>query len=157
MFSLIRLLTSSRILSAVINSSYTFYWDIDKDWDLCLFSDIVGQFRPTSTLRDENPHPFGLRANRFFHANAIYYSAIVIDLVLRFTWLSRLTTRLNWVNDLESGVFALMFLEVIRRWLWIFLRVETEWGESFIPTEYFFYLSRITNPTFSPQYPWPGS
>ncbi|KAG5210818.1 EXS domain-containing protein [Trichophyton interdigitale] len=115
------------ILSAVINSSYTFYWDIDKDWDLCLFSDIVGQFRPTSTLRDENPHPFGLRANRFFHANAIYYSAIVIDLVLRFTWLSRLTTRLNWVNDLESGVFALMFLEVIRRWLWIFLRVETEW------------------------------
>ncbi|EFR01861.1 ERD1 [Nannizzia gypsea CBS 118893] len=115
------------ILAAIINSSYTFYWDIEKDWDLCLFSDIVSQFRPSSTLRDENPHPFGLRTNRFFHANFIYYSAIVIDLVLRFTWLSRLTTRLNWVNDLESGVFALMFLEVTRRWLWIFLRVETEW------------------------------
>lgn len=56
----------------------------------------------------------------------------MIDLILRFTWLSRLTTRLNWVNDLESGVFALMFLEVIRRWLWIFLRVETEWGKFFI-------------------------
>ncbi|KAM5471163.1 protein-ER retention protein [Microsporum audouinii] len=115
------------IISAFINSSYCFYWDVDKDWDLSLFSDIVNQFRPSSTLPDENPHPFGLRTSRFFHANGIYYSAIVIDLILRFTWLSRLTTRLNWVNDLESGVFALMFLEVIRRWLWIFLRVETEW------------------------------
>ncbi|KAK2871883.1 hypothetical protein FQN49_002737 [Arthroderma sp. PD_2] len=115
------------ILSAVINSSYCFYWDIDKDWDLSLFSDIVNKSRSPSSLSDENPHPFGLRTNRFFHANGIYYSAIVIDLILRFTWLSRLTARLNWVNDLESGVFMLMFLEVIRRWLWIFLRVETEW------------------------------
>lgn len=70
----------------------------------------------------------------------MYYSAIVIDLILRFTWVSRLSERSDWVNDIEGGVFALMLLEVVRRWIWIFFRVETEWGEChgpiFIPVQY---------------------
>lgn len=89
----------------------------------------------------------------------MYYTAIVVDLILRFTWLSRLTTRLDWVNDLESGVFVLMFLEVIRRWIWIFFRVETEWGE-YIPL-YIYALPMviITLANWlcdSPKHPWPS-
>ena len=60
----------------------------------------------------------------------MYYGVIAIDLVLRFTWLSRLSPHLDKVNNLESGIFLLLFLEIARRWIWIFFRVETEWGES---------------------------
>ncbi|KAI1975929.1 protein-ER retention protein [Ophidiomyces ophidiicola] len=128
------------ILFALIHSFFTFYWDVAKDWDLPLFSDLLTQFRrnpyhlvtsqPDLSLDECDPRPFGLRRHRFFHANKLYYAAIAIDCVLRFTWLSRLTVRLNWMNDLESGVFVVMVLEVARRWMWIFLRVETEWVRS---------------------------
>ncbi|EEQ91882.2 protein-ER retention protein [Blastomyces dermatitidis ER-3] len=107
------------ILSALVNSLFTFYWDVAKDWDLTLFSALNHPNDPD--------HPFGLRRHRYFYANEMYYSAIVIDLILRFTWVSRLSARLDWVNDIEGGVFALMLLEVVRRWIWIFFRVETEW------------------------------
>jgi uncharacterized protein with von Willebrand factor type A (vWA) domain len=30
-------------------------------------------------------------------------------------------------NDWEGGVFTIQVLEVFRRWVWIFFRVETEW------------------------------
>jgi hypothetical protein len=59
----------------------------------------------------------------------MYYGVIAIDLVLRFTWLSRLSPHLDKVNNFESGIFLLLFLEIARRWIWIFFRVETEWGE----------------------------
>ncbi|PGH11492.1 hypothetical protein AJ79_04867 [Helicocarpus griseus UAMH5409] len=107
------------VLSALVNSLFSFYWDVAKDWDLTLFYALNHPHDPE--------HPFGLRRHRYFHANQMYYSAIIIDLLLRFTWLSRLSTRLDRVNGIEGGVFVLMFLEVIRRWMWIFFRVETEW------------------------------
>ncbi|KAK2750195.1 protein-ER retention protein, partial [Myotisia sp. PD_48] len=125
------------VFFALINSLFCFYWDVSKDWDLSLVAALIQKFRnyspyfnSSSSFHDQidgDRYPFGLRPHRYFHANGMYYAAIIIDLVLRFTWMSRLTTRLNWVNDLESGVFVLMFLEVIRRWIWIFFRIETEW------------------------------
>ena len=114
-----RRLSLFRVLFCFINSSYSFYWDLTKDWDLTLFS----------ADRDNPEYPFGLRQNRCFYNNSIYYGAITVDLILRFTWLSRLTPRLDKLNSTESGIFFLMLLEVARRWMWIFLRVETEWGE----------------------------
>lgn len=82
-------------------------------------------------------HPYGLRQHRVFYSNSIYYTAIAIDFVLRFTWVSRLSSGLDKVNNFESGIFLLMFLEVARRWMWIFFRVETEWGKSkALPTWY---------------------
>jgi hypothetical protein len=59
----------------------------------------------------------------------MYYGVVAIDLILRFTWLSRLSPHLDKVNNFESGIFLLLFLEIARRWIWIFFRVETEWGE----------------------------
>lgn len=73
-------------------------------------------------------HPFGLRSRRMFPRDEMYYGVIAIDLILRFTWMSRLSPHLDSVNDFESGIFFLMFLEIARRWMWIFFRVETEWG-----------------------------
>ena len=59
----------------------------------------------------------------------MYYGAIVIDLMLRCTWSFKLSPHLDHFNDLEGGIFVMEFLEVLRRWTWIFFRVETEWGK----------------------------
>jgi len=100
-----------------LNSFYSFYWDVAKDWDLTLFSDS----------RSDPDHPWGLRRHRFFHANSMYYYVIVIDLLLRCTWSFKLSPHLDHFNDLEGGIFLMEVLEVFRRWVWIFFRVETEW------------------------------
>ena len=62
----------------------------------------------------------------------MYYGAIVIDLLLRCTWSLKLSPHLDHFNDLEGGIFVMEFLEVLRRWMWIFFRVETEWGKYLI-------------------------
>ncbi|KAF1984516.1 EXS-domain-containing protein [Aulographum hederae CBS 113979] len=108
------------LLFVFINSFYSFYWDIAKDWDLSLFS----------KHRDSPEHPWGLRRHRYFHADNLYYTAMVIDLFLRCTWSFKLSPHLDHFNDLEGGIFTMEVLEVFRRWMWIFFRVETEWGRS---------------------------
>jgi hypothetical protein len=108
-----------------LNSFFSFYWDVAKDWDLNLFS---------SYLKRSNPeHPYGLRLHRHFHSNNMYYAAIVMDFLLRCTWSLKLSPHLDHFNDLEGGIFTMEILEVLRRWVWIFLRVEAEWGESISP------------------------
>lgn len=109
-------------LAAVfINSGYSFYWDVARDWDLTLFS---------SRAERENPeHPWGLRRHRWFHAKEFYYAAIIVDAMLRCTWSFKLSPHLDHFNDLEGGIFLMEALEVLRRWIWIFFRVECEWGE----------------------------
>ncbi|CRG89814.1 Xenotropic and polytropic retrovirus receptor 1 homolog [Talaromyces islandicus] len=125
--------TSSHILSetavsrlwalfSFINSSYSFYWDVTKDWDLTLLT------KENRVRRHD--HPFGLRRVRTFLRKELYYGVIAIDLILRFTWLSRMSSRLDRVNNVESGIFLLMFLEIARRWMWVFFRIETEWVRS---------------------------
>ncbi|KAK4702935.1 hypothetical protein P7C70_g3281, partial [Phenoliferia sp. Uapishka_3] len=56
----------------------------------------------------------------------IYYLAIFIDLILRFTWSLKLSSHLHSIHEMESGIFVMEALEVVRRWMWVFLRVEWE-------------------------------
>jgi hypothetical protein len=108
----------------LVNSMYSFYWDVAKDWDLTLFS---------STQERSSPeHPWALRRHRYFHAKEIYYFVIVLDFLLRCTWSIKLSPHLDHYNDVEGGIFLMETLEVLRRWVWIFLRVEAEWGKSAI-------------------------
>ena len=115
-------LTSNRMFCVFLNSFYSFYWDVSKDWDLSLFS--------SSSKRKDPEHPYGLRKHRFFPSDKMYYAAIVVDFLLRCTWSFKLSPHLDHFNDLEGGIFTMEILEVARRWVWIFLRAETEWGES---------------------------
>ena len=110
------------LLAVFVNSFYSFYWDVAKDWDLTLFS--------SSRERNDPDHPYGLRRNRYFHSSNMYYLAIGIDFCLRCTWSFKLSPHLDHFNDLEGGIFLMEFLEVWRRWMWIFFRVETEWVRS---------------------------
>lgn len=113
-------MTPSRLFFVFLNSFYSFYWDVAKDWDLTLFS--------PAKERNDPEHPWGLRRYRYFHVKEIYYGVIIMDLMLRCTWSFKLSPHLDHFNDLEGGIFMMELLEVFRRWIWIFFRVETEWG-----------------------------
>jgi len=107
------------LFSVLINSFYSFYWDVAKDWDLTLFS--------SSRERASPEHSWGLRRRLYFDMKEVYYVAIAMDLILRCTWSLKLSPHLDHFNDLEGGIFVMELLEVLRRWIWIFFRVETEW------------------------------
>ena len=119
------------MVAVVVNSGYSFWWDVMRDWDLTLFS---------PRERNNPEYPFGLRRHRYFHAKEFYYAAIVMDALLRCTWSLKLSPHLDHFNDLEGGIFTMEVLEVLRRWVWIFFRVETEWGK-------YIYIYQILNKT----------
>jgi hypothetical protein len=114
------LLIGPRLFFVFLNSFYSFYWDVAKDWDLSLFS--------SGAERNDPGHPYGLRRHRYFRKDQLYYIAIIADLLLRCTWSFKLSPHLDHFNDLEGGIFLMEILEVFRRWMWIFFRVETECG-----------------------------
>jgi EXS family len=130
-----------RVLSVFVNSVYSFWWDVTNDWGLTLlklpFSLLKRRRRP-STPAHLSPHPLksvsfdadhegspGLRSQLLFNPT-IYYIAIFVNFVLRFTWSLKLSPHLHHVADLEAGVFMIEALEVLRRWIWVFIRVEWE-------------------------------
>jgi hypothetical protein len=107
------------VVAMLVNSLYSFYWDVAKDWDLTLFAG--------ARERNSPEHPYGLRRRLLLHKPAVYYAVIGLDLMLRCTWMLKLSTHLDHFTEFESSIFLLQFLEVFRRWVWIFFRVETEW------------------------------
>ncbi|KAK5990464.1 Protein ERD1-like-like protein [Cladobotryum mycophilum] len=105
--------------AVLVNSLYSFYWDVAKDWDLTLFS--------SRRERASAHHAWGLRDRLVFRSAGLYYVVIALDLLLRCTWSMKLSPHLDRFSDFESGIFMIEFFEVLRRWVWIFFRVETEW------------------------------
>lgn len=106
-------------------------------------------FSPTSTngrrsFDEQNTHtpaaayhapPFGLRSRLIYRDPTIYYLAIVLNFILRFTWSLKLSSHLHTVAELESGVFLMETLELIRRWMWVFFRIEWEAVKKDSPVE----------------------
>jgi hypothetical protein len=83
--------------------------------------------RRTSGSQSIRPSgPFGLRSRLLFPDNFVYYLFVLLDLVLRFTWSLKLSSHLHTISEIESGVFLMEALELGRRWMWVFLRVEWE-------------------------------
>ena len=110
-------LTNLWLLTALTNALYSFYWDVTYDWDLTLLTNA----------RESADHPYGLRRVRYFGDPQLYYTAVGIDLVLRFAWALKLSPHLEHYYDIEGGIFLLEIMEVLRRYMWVYLRVETEW------------------------------
>ncbi|KAI1172791.1 EXS family-domain-containing protein [Nemania sp. FL0916] len=122
------------VAACTVNSLYSFYWDVAKDWDLTLFNSAVRSRKSSSGSNNNNPDyshsssgPFGLRRTLRLGPPQLYYGVVALDLVLRCTWSLKLSPHLDRVADFESSIFVVELLEVLRRWIWIFLRVETEW------------------------------
>lgn len=62
-----------------------------------------------------------------FSPPQLYYTMIAVDLLLRLAWAFKLSPHLGHFYEIEEGLFLLEVLEVFRRFLWAFFRVETEW------------------------------
>jgi EXS family len=71
-------------------------------------------------------YPRGLRPVLLFNDPIVYYIAISLNLVLRLTWSLKLSSHLHSVAELESGIFLMEALELMRRWVWVFFRIEWE-------------------------------
>lgn len=137
-----------------VNSVYSFWWDVVNDWGLTLLKpssassakrrrsvppSSIDLSRPRTILQppklqnhtlDLDPdfptQYAGLRSQLLFQDPFIYYVAIFVNFVLRFTWSLKLSSHLHDVADLEVGVFLIEALEILRRWMWVFIRVEWE-------------------------------
>lgn len=102
------------LLSSVLNSLYSFYWDITRDWDLSCFTRI---------FKFNRPH---LCSYLFYGRRWVYVWVIGSNLILRCTWTYKLSAHLRH-NYLT--VFAITVLEMLRRFQWAFFRVENEWNK----------------------------
>eukprot|EP00250_Pteridium_aquilinum_P010316 c19293_g1_i1 orf=582-1868(-) len=98
----------------LINTCFSFYWDIRRDWDLNFFSSLCNAKYPL------------LRPNLLYSYHWVYYGAIGSNLLLRWAWTYKLSAHLrhNYIT-----VFLMTALEILRRFQWIFFRVESEWNK----------------------------
>lgn len=78
---------------------------------------------PNPTYHSAGPF---LRPHILLPGTAAYYIAIAIDLLLRLTWSLKLSSHLHAIHEIESGIFLMEALEVLRRWMWTFIRIEWE-------------------------------
>ncbi|OCH92320.1 EXS-domain-containing protein [Obba rivulosa] len=70
-------------------------------------------------------YPFGLRPRLLFPL-PVYPFVILVDLVLRLTWSAKLSSHLHSYGDGDSLIFWIELAEIMRRWMWVFIRVEWE-------------------------------
>ncbi|KAI8577416.1 hypothetical protein K450DRAFT_252325 [Umbelopsis ramanniana AG] len=140
-----------------INSTYSFIWDVSMDWNLVSLTftanDSVGQANgiashsprrsttpiPTSLFREikvfisslfsptvHQPPLLRFRRHLHFSHRILYVGAMLIDFVLRTTWSLKLSSHLS-IKQLEGSIIIMEFLEIFRRWIWVFFRLESEW------------------------------
>lgn len=99
------------ITAMVVNSVYSYIWDIKMDWGL--FDKNAGE---NKFLREEV----------VYSSNGYYYFAVIEDLILRFGWtLSVSLTESGYIHS-DLMVTILAPLEVFRRFVWNFFRLENE-------------------------------
>lgn len=102
------------LMSSVLNSMYSFYWDVTRDWDMSCFTRI---------FKFGKPNIFSY----LFHGRKwVYCWVIGSNLILRCTWTYKLSAHLRH-NYLT--VFTITALEIFRRFQWVFFRVENEWNK----------------------------
>ncbi|KAG1959690.1 xenotropic and polytropic retrovirus receptor 1 homolog [Pimephales promelas] len=101
------------IACKIINSCYTLIWDLKMDWGL--FDKNAGE---NTLLREEIVYP----------QKAYYYCAIIEDVILRFAWTIPLSLGIVNAYPNISDILATILapLEVFRRFVWNFFRLENE-------------------------------
>ena len=103
--------------AVAFNSLFAFYWDMVHDWGL--FSRARG-----GGGGGGGGGSSAWRSRMGMYPTCVYYVAAVADLALRCIWGFRLSVHLHL--SFEGYIFLLEILELFRRWMWLFLRVEWE-------------------------------
>ncbi|KAJ2615771.1 Signal transduction protein [Coemansia sp. RSA 1804] len=101
------------VASAIVNSCFTSLWDLLMDWGL---------------FESHSKHRF-LRSELKFERAWVYYVAIVVDVLLRFFWITQISPSFfSFGHKFHQATMAYIaaVLEVVRRFLWNFFRVENE-------------------------------
>jgi hypothetical protein len=93
----------------LVNSLYSFTWDVVMDWGLG---------------RTDARH-CGLRPTLLLGGSCQYYAAIVADLVLRTVWVLKYV-EFDHMISYDKFMLLIEVLEVLRRSMWIVFRVEWE-------------------------------
>ncbi|XP_033105651.1 xenotropic and polytropic retrovirus receptor 1 homolog [Anneissia japonica] len=101
------------VVSAVFSSCYTLSWDIKMDWGLLSLKN-----KENKLLREEIVYP-----------PKTYYLAMFEDFILRFAWTLTVTMSIKYsmFNPyIDIIITMLAILEVFRRFVWNFYRLENE-------------------------------
>ncbi|KAJ3125453.1 protein-ER retention protein [Nowakowskiella sp. JEL0407] len=136
------------IITSTINSLFSIFWDIRMDWNL---GNIP---RPPQITAKKYPiksdFPIFLRPVLHFQHVILYYLAIILDIILRLAWIPKVALLYELVeitvrsrSNNKSHVIVpngevelpkllvadltLKVLEIFRRWVWVFFRIEREW------------------------------
>ncbi|MCL7041959.1 hypothetical protein MKW94_001429 [Papaver nudicaule] len=98
------------ILSSVVSAIISTYWDLVVDW---------GLFQKNSKNRF-------LRDKLIVPQQNVYFAAIVLNILLRFAWLQTVFKFKLPFLHMEAMVTIFACLEIIRRGMWNFFRLENE-------------------------------
>jgi len=107
--------------SSLLNSAFSFYWDITFDFEFQFLS------TKSSMLSGRNR---GLRAELLYAPNGnksgvlIYWWMVISNFLLRITWTYKLSSHLR--NHQVTSLLVSV-CEIFRRFQWIFLRVEKQY------------------------------
>ncbi|KAL4875978.1 EXS family-domain-containing protein [Aspergillus karnatakaensis] len=97
------------ITFALLNAVYCSVWDLAMDWSL---GNVYAK------------HPL-LRETLAFRRVWVYYTAMVIDVIVRFNWIFYAI----FAHDMQHSAvlsFVVAFSEICRRGMWTIFRVENE-------------------------------
>lgn len=103
------------LLAAFLNSAYSYYWDVERDWDIQYFSSAPDQ--NWRSLRKP------VLRDKLQYWQGFYIYLMITNLALRLAWTYKLSPHLRQ-NLLTVLIFTLF--EVFRRFQWIFVRIEVE-------------------------------
>ncbi|CAE7682352.1 PHO1-H4, partial [Symbiodinium microadriaticum] len=95
------------VVSAV-TTAYCFYWDVVMDWGL-----------------GNRDVPYFLLRRELYFQPMTYYTAIVLDLVMRLGWAILISPSQTYLQ--QHLVLLLGCVELLRRFMWAVFRVEWEW------------------------------
>ena len=99
-------------LASVVNTAFSFYWDIELDWDMLWFR------KDRSGTAGWWPR---LQPDPLYSPPALYYCAILTNFAIRIAWIYKLSVHLHYSL---TGHLVVALLEVLRRCQWIFIRIE---------------------------------
>jgi hypothetical protein len=123
-------------LFSLLNSVYSLIWDICIDWQL---------FLPLRGSSQKSRFSSWLNRPLYFHSPFIYYLAVLFNTFIRLLWIVKLGLLYQLIqtlfhparassypplNNLQHSLllfdFSLKVLEIVRRWVWVFFRIERE-------------------------------
>jgi len=110
------------LLFATLNSLFSCLWDVRFDWDMTLALSATRGLK----VRRRSPTKARAAVEPLYPTRSFYSFALVSNLFARVAWIYKLSAHLRHNH---GTVLAISLLELLRRFQWIFLRVETAYHQ----------------------------